>query len=100
MCLRTGGILSRRPPRNSHFQSGSHQMTSEISQPMNTTDAKAAHSLKVLDPNRPIREADNPTAPPFVRFWGTADIGGFWAAMVCPLMTHLGSGACIAANKT
>jgi len=29
-------------PRNSHFQSGSHQMTSEISQAMKMTDAKAA----------------------------------------------------------
>jgi hypothetical protein len=30
-------------------------------------------SLKVLDPKRPIREAD---------------IGGFWPAMVCPLLTQ------------
>jgi hypothetical protein len=30
------------PSRNSHFQSGNHQMTSEISQAMKTTDAKAA----------------------------------------------------------
>jgi hypothetical protein len=25
--------------------------------------------LKVLDLKRPIREADNPTAPTFVRYW-------------------------------
>jgi hypothetical protein len=25
--------------------------------------------LKVLDPERPIREADNPVAPAFVRYW-------------------------------
>jgi len=31
--------------------------------------------LKALDPERPIREADNPTTPAFVRYWGqgTAD---------------------------
>jgi hypothetical protein len=28
--------------RNSHFQSGNHQMTSEISQAMKVTDAKVA----------------------------------------------------------
>jgi hypothetical protein len=27
---------------------------------------------------------------PFVRFWTKADKGGFWAAMVCPLMTQSG----------
>src|ERR1039457_126395 len=34
--------------------------------------------------------ADNPVAPAFVRFWTKADKGGFWPAMVCPLMTHSG----------
>ena len=34
--------------------------------------------------------ADNPAAPAFVRFWGTADNGGFWPAMVCPLVTQSG----------
>jgi hypothetical protein len=29
-------------------------------------------SLKVLDPERPIREADNPTAAAFVRYWKPA----------------------------
>ena len=43
ICLHIHGIFSRRlPPRNSHFQNGNHQMTSEISQAMKTTDAKAA----------------------------------------------------------
>jgi hypothetical protein len=31
--------------------------------------------------------ADNPIAPAFVRFWGTADKDRFWPAMVCPLLT-------------
>ena len=35
--------------------------------------------------------ADNPIAPAFVRFWGTADNSGFWPATVCPLMTILRS---------
>ena len=30
------------PPRNSRFQDGNHQMTSEISQAMKMTDARAA----------------------------------------------------------
>jgi len=30
------------PSRNSHFQSGNHQMTSEMSRAMKTTEAKAA----------------------------------------------------------
>jgi hypothetical protein len=50
-------------------------------------DTAVVDSLKVLDPKRPIREADIPTAPAFVRFWATADKGGFWPGMVCPLMT-------------
>ena len=29
-------------------------------------------SLKALDPDRPIREADNPTAPAFVRYWSNS----------------------------
>jgi hypothetical protein len=29
-------------------------------------------------------------APAFVRFWGTADNGGIWPTMVCPLMTQSG----------
>jgi hypothetical protein len=32
---------------------------------------------------QPNGDAD---APPNVRFWGTADNGGFWPATVCPLM--------------
>ena len=37
----------------------------------------------------PLRHlADNQTAPSFVRFWATADNGGFWREMVCPLMTR------------
>jgi len=35
--------------------------------------------------------ADIPTTAAFVRFWGTADNGGFWPAMVCPLMTQSGA---------
>jgi hypothetical protein len=35
---------------------------------------------------------DIPAAPAFVRFRTTADKGGFWPAMVCPLMTLNGSG--------
>jgi hypothetical protein len=35
-------------------------------------------SLKALDPNWPIREADIPTAAEFVRYWAKADIGKFW----------------------
>jgi len=34
--------------------------------------------------------ADNPVAHTFVRFWTKADNGGFWPAMVCPLMTQSG----------
>src|ERR1019366_6705355 len=32
--------------------------------------------------------ADISAAAAFVRFRTTADKGGFWPAMVCPLMTH------------
>ena len=32
--------------------------------------------------------ADNPIAPAFVRFWTKADNGGFWPAMVCPLLVQ------------
>jgi hypothetical protein len=37
--------------------------------------------------------ADNPVALGFVRFWTKADKGGFWPAMVCPLMTQSGHAA-------
>src|ERR1035437_3609298 len=33
--------------------------------------------------------ADNPIAPAFVRFWGTADNSGFWPVMAWSLMTHM-----------
>ena len=45
---------------------------------MTDIDTAVVDSLKVLDPNRPIREADN---------------GGLWSAMVYPLMTHQRHGA-------
>jgi hypothetical protein len=32
-----------------------------------------------------------------VRFWTKADNGGFWPAMVCPLMTHKRHWLCTAA---
>ena len=40
---------------------------------MSDIDAAEVDSLKVLDPERPIREADK---------------GGFWPAMACQLLTH------------
>src|SRR5450759_4159494 len=41
--------------------------------------------------------ADNPAAPAFVCFWTKADKGGFWPAMVCPLLTHQRHWLCTAA---
>jgi hypothetical protein len=41
--------------------------------PVSDIDTAVVDSLKVLDLKWPIREADN---------------GGFWPAMVCPLMTQ------------
>jgi hypothetical protein len=60
-------------------------------------DTAVVDSLKALDPERPIREADNPVAPAFVRYWTRADNGGFWPAMVCPLLTQLRHWLCTAA---
>src|SRR5450755_4016112 len=51
------------------------------------TESLFAKTLKsLLQQNRHL--ADNPDVPEFVHFRTTADIGGFWPAMVCPLMTH------------
>jgi hypothetical protein len=36
-------------------------------------DTAVVDSLKALDPDRPIREADNPTASAFVPYWTKAD---------------------------
>ena len=41
---------------------------------MSDIDTAAVDSLKVLDPKRPIREADIAAQPPDVRFRGRADI--------------------------
>jgi hypothetical protein len=41
-------------------------------------DTVVVDSLKVLDPKRPIREADMPTAPANVRFRGKS---GHWSAL-------------------
>jgi hypothetical protein len=35
-------------------------------------------SLKALDPNRPIREADIPAAPAFVGYWSNRDDTGLF----------------------
>ena len=59
---------------------------------MSDIDTEVVDSLKTLDPNWPIREADKATAPEFVRFWTIADIAGFWGGMACPLMTQSGHG--------
>jgi hypothetical protein len=42
-------------------------------------------------------KADNPIALGFVRFWTKADKSGFWAVMVCPLLTHKRHRLCTAA---
>ena len=75
---------------------------------MSDIDTVPVDSLKALDPKRPIREADNPTALAFVGV--TADIGrtqelfgdvfstSSWSSLsgtkltatVCPLMTQSG----------
>jgi hypothetical protein len=52
---------------------------------------------RLLQHNR--RKADIPTAPAFVRYWATADNGGFWPAMVCPLMTQSGHHTDVTAKK-
>jgi hypothetical protein len=35
-------------------------------------DTAVVDSLKALDPERPIREADNSAAPAFVRYWSNS----------------------------
>jgi hypothetical protein len=50
----------------------------------------AATDMFYLTPPRHIstlHKADIPAVPAFVRYWTKADNGGFWPAMVCPLMT-------------
>src|SRR5450759_1518535 len=60
----------------------------------------AATDMFYLTPPRHISTlhlTDIATAPVFVRYWTIADKGGFWAAMVCPLMTQLRHWLCTAA---
>ena len=47
-----------------------------------------SRDFRLLQHNRHI--ADNQVAPAFVRFRTTADKGGFWPEMGCPLLTHVG----------
>ena len=47
----------------------------EKHEPVSDIDTAAADSLKVLDPNRPIREADIERQIPHVCFGPQADIG-------------------------
>ena len=44
----------------------------EKREPVSDIDTVPVDSLKALDPKRPIREADNPTAPAFVRYWSNS----------------------------
>src|SRR5476649_84911 len=44
----------------------------EKREPVSDIDTAVVGSLKALDPERPIREADNPTALAFVRFWSNS----------------------------
>jgi hypothetical protein len=50
---------------------------------------------RLLQHNR--HKADIPTAPAFVRYWATADNGGFWPATVSPLLTQQRHLLCTAA---
>jgi hypothetical protein len=52
------------------------------------TDTAVVKSLKVLDPNRPIREADIPTGSTDVRFWVNTGHRDFRAS--CLLLTQSG----------
>ena len=64
----------RSPLRLFRLVFGSHDGTAlcadsgEKHEPVSDTDTAVVKSLKVLDPNRPIREADMHSAD--VRFWG------------------------------
>ena len=49
----------------------------EKREPVSDIDTAVVDSLKALDPKRPIREADNSTAPAFVRFWTKANKSRF-----------------------
>ena len=51
---------------------------------MSDIDTAVVDSLKALDPEWPIREADKTTAFAFVRYWTIADNGGIWPGTVCP----------------
>ena len=67
---------ARSPQRLFRLVFGSHDGTAlcadsgEKHEPVSDIDTAVAGSLKALDPNRPIREADIMTALNHVRFWG------------------------------
>ena len=44
----------------------------EKQEPASDIDTAVVDSLKALDPKWPIREADNPTAAAFVRYWSNS----------------------------
>ena len=58
----------------------------EKHEPVSDIDTVVVDSLKVLDPKRPIREADIPNTPANVRFWSNsghrsvARYGAIWVA--------------------
>ena len=48
----------------------------EKHEPASDIDIAVVDSLKVLDPKRPIREADMPMQSPHVRCWGMNGLAG------------------------
>src|SRR5262249_59670888 len=56
--------------------------------PQATSTLEWLDSLKALDPNRPIREADILFALINVRFWGQSGHDSVW--LECPLVTQSG----------
>jgi hypothetical protein len=66
--------MARPPLRLFHLVFESHDGlgadSEEKHEPVSDIDTVAVDSLKVLDPERPIREVGNPERRVFVRYWG------------------------------
>src|ERR1700756_877587 len=67
-CLRQGRLKDRSTSSSNPMMEGPCADSGEKHEPASDVDTAAVDSLKALDPNRPIREADSCTATNYAQW--------------------------------